>query len=130
MQVQGTRKGQERVNRLCREFEGVLLSRTTICTVAMQLDPTKRMRDNGGARTTLAREGFIVLGNEARYKPVAQSLQLTFPARGEFLPLRVAPAAPADTELTFTDLDGTKWRRARLGETPNGVPKLARHNTQ
>jgi hypothetical protein len=124
MKFQGQGKGQMRILELCRRFEGTLLSRTTIATVAQQLDAVKRMRANGGARTRLAPEGFIILGHEAYYVPVAQALGLPVPATGEFLPLRVTRASAFDAQPSFSDLAGDHWRRARLGELTTEVPFL------
>jgi len=124
MRRSGTRQGTQRINELCRRFDGVLLSRSTVATVAQQLDPTKRMRENGGARTHLAPEGIIVVGFEHHYRVVTDALGLPHPANGEFLPLRVNPASQNEVEAHFIDADGNRWRRARPGEAPDGVPRL------
>lgn len=124
MRFQGERMGQKRVLELCRRFEGTLLSRTTVVTVAKQLDGPKRMRGNGGARMHLADEGFLIIGNESCYDPVVKALGLPSPKRGEFIPLRVSPAAVVDPEPSFKDAHGKRWRRARHGEHCTGVPTL------
>lgn len=125
MKFQGPGKGQKRILELCRRFEGCLLSRTTVATVAQQLDAVKRMRTNGGARSRLANEGFVILGHEAHYAPVAHALGLPTPTTGEFLPLRVTPAGLGDPGPFFSDLDGRHWRRARPGEPTSEVPRIA-----
>nr|WP_221380434.1 NaeI family type II restriction endonuclease [Actinoplanes polyasparticus] len=125
MRFQGPMKGQKRILELCRRFEGTLLSRTTVVTVANQLDGPKRMRADGGARTRLANDGYIIIGSEARYDRVVRALNLPQPAKGEFIPLKVVRSRPEDTSPFFLDLDGTKWRRATPGELGSGVPKLA-----
>ena len=124
MKFQGSRDGQKRVLELCRRFEGTLLSRTTVVTVAKQLDGPKRMRENGGGRTHLAGEGFLIIGNESCYHPVIKALGLPAPERGEFIPLRVIPAATKDSEPSFEDVHGRRWRRARPDETCTSVPML------
>ncbi|WP_435055202.1 NaeI family type II restriction endonuclease [Micromonospora aurantiaca (nom. illeg.)] len=124
MKFQGFRQGQKRVLELCRRFEGNLLSRTTVVTVARQLDGPKRMRESGGARTLLAGEGFLVIGHESCYHAVVKALGLPSPGRGEFIPLRVAPAAAEDPEPSFEDAHGNRWRRARRGERCTCVPTL------
>ncbi|MCY1142472.1 NaeI family type II restriction endonuclease [Actinoplanes sp. Pm04-4] len=125
MKFQGPMDGQKRILELCRRFEGILLSRTTVVTVAKQLDGPKRMRENGGARTRLANDGYIIIGNEARYDRVIRALKLQQPAKGEFIPLKVVRAHPEDAEPFFLDSDGTEWRRARPSEPGSGIPKLA-----
>ncbi|MFC7278244.1 NaeI family type II restriction endonuclease [Paractinoplanes rhizophilus] len=124
MRHQGQGRGQKRILELCRRFEGTVLSRTTVATVAQQLDPVKRMRANGGARTRLAAEGFLVLGHESGYVPVAKALGLPMPYSGEFLPLRVSRAEVSDPEPHFLDRYGARWRRARVGEVTREVPDL------
>jgi hypothetical protein len=124
MKFQGPKDGQRRILELCRRFEGKLLSRTTVVTVARQLDGPKRMRENGGARTHLAKEGFIIVGNEACYGPVISALNLLHPERGEFIPLRVVEGIPCDAEPSFLDLNGKSWRRAKPDEKGSTVPRL------
>jgi hypothetical protein len=126
MSLQGRGHGQRRINELCRRFDGVLLSRVTIETVAQQLDPAKRMRENGGARTVLAGEGIMVIGHEANYVPLLKALNLPRPAKGEFLPLRVVPTVPDDPEETpvFFDRHGRSWRRAGRDEAGSAVPQM------
>lgn len=123
-EVMKIKSGQQRILELCRRFEGALLSRTTIATVAKQLDPLKRMRGDQGARSLLAPEGFIIIGNEAQYKAVTGALALPHPAKGEFLSLRVVPADSYEQEPTFADASGIRWRRAKRDEPSSAVPQL------
>lgn len=124
MRLAGRGKGQARVNEMCRRFDGQLLTRVTVETVAQQLDPTKRMRGNGGARSRLAGEGILVLGHEAQYRPVLEALGLPVPRQGEFLPLAVAPWREDDPEPYFVDLRDRRWRRRRPDEVASGIPIL------
>ena len=53
--------GNERVETLFREVQGRPISRDIVQAVAQQKDYMKRLRKNGGARDTLAREGIALL---------------------------------------------------------------------
>jgi hypothetical protein len=125
MKFRGSRDGQRRVLELCRRFEGMLLSRVAVITVAKQLDGPKRMRESGGAREKLASEGFLIIGSESVYIPVIETFGLPRPERGEFVSVKVIPAAPQDSEPYFVDIDGKKWRRAKPGEQGAATPRLA-----
>jgi hypothetical protein len=59
------RRGQQRVNELFRLVQGVAIPNTALDTVAVQRDPSKRVRANGGAKDYLEKEGIIICG--ARY---------------------------------------------------------------
>lgn len=107
--------GNRRIKELCRRFDGHLLSRTTIETVAQQLDPMKRMRSDGGARDLLP-EGILILGAEAEWSRIARALALPAPQKGQFLPVRVVLAEPRTSAPVLMDDRGVAWRRARPGE--------------
>lgn len=124
MGIQGKGLGQERINELCRQFDGAVLPREIIYTVAQQLDSTKRMRANQGARGYLAPEGIMILNFEAWCRPIFEALGWDPPSPGNFVPLRVARALHDDPEPKWTDASGELWRRARPGEATTEVPAM------
>lgn len=109
--VFGARSGSERVARLFREAEGMLVHRSAVATVAQQLDHQKRVRGNGGARDLLRPEGYLILSG-AYHADVASQLGGPVPSRSEYLGLRVTPSLGPDGVL----LAGEKWIRAQAGE--------------
>ncbi len=116
----GPIQGQARVNELLRCVTNRRITRNTIATVAQQDDFMKRVRYNGGARSALRPEGFLIPGGDyAAHLKVAHALGAVLPRPGEVVSLRVVPSrpyAPASVEL-----DGTWWRQAEPGE-PSTVP--------
>ena len=80
--------GQQRVNALFREVPGMLITRSTLLTVAQQDDAMKRARD---ARLPqhLGDEGFLVLGHQEADPHIARGLGLPVPMKGEFVSCRV-----------------------------------------
>jgi hypothetical protein len=115
-------KGQGRVNELFRRVEGKRIGRNTVATVAQQDDFMKRVRYNGGARSALRSEGFLIPGGDyVRHRQVATELGGPVPAPGELVSFRVVQALPDDPNTTH--LDGKSWRRA-LGDEANECAPL------
>lgn len=56
--------GQQRINRLFRLCQGLVIDRHTIEVVAQQKDALKRVRSNGGARTHLWPERIAILSGK------------------------------------------------------------------
>lgn len=103
--------GQARVNELLRRVTRQRIGRNTIATVAQQDDFMKRVRENGGARSILRPEGYVVLGGDyALHRAVARDLGLPVPQPGEVVSARVIEAAPQDTNAAA--VGGTRWRVA------------------
>lgn len=112
------RFGTQRTNQLFRLAEGQLVHRSAVRTVAMQLDDQKRVRANGGARSALAPEGYIILsGTWDNQKQIAAGLGVPVPGRKEYISVRIVPADPS----AGTEIKGGYWRRAAPGE-PTSVP--------
>ena len=112
------RFGTQRTNQLFRLAEGQLVHRSAVRTVAMQLDDQKRVRANGGARSALAPEGYIILsGTWDNQKQIAAGLGVPVPGRKEYISVRIVPADPS----TGTEIKGGYWRRAAPGE-PTSAP--------
>lgn len=104
------RSGQEKILRLLRAAEGRIIHRSTIATVGRQLDPMKRLRGNGGARTLLAHEGFLILTGNF-HAALAGRFGAPVPSPGEVVAIRVVPGTADDVSL-----EGGFWRRAEAGE--------------
>ncbi|TLM81935.1 restriction endonuclease [Pseudarthrobacter sp. NamE2] len=103
--------GTERTNRLFRAAEGMIVHRNSVATVSRQLDAQKRVRYNGGARSALAPEGYIILSGKY-YPALASALQVPVPGPLEYVSVRVVPTDTHDGVL----IDGRRWRRAQEGD--------------
>lgn len=106
--------GQARVNELFRRVTGCRISRAVIATVAQQKDYMKRVRDAGGARARLRPEGYLILGDYASHRRVAEALGVEIPQDGEFVSVRVTPCLQHEPSSVL--LDGSWWRLAMPGE--------------
>lgn len=100
------RDGTQRLHRLFREAEGRVVHRTTVETVAQQLDSQKRVRVNGGSRTVLALEGIVILSG-AYHAHIAMALGVSVPSPLEYISVRVVPATEGGALIA-----GERWRRA------------------
>ncbi|MDF2468964.1 NaeI family type II restriction endonuclease [Rhodococcus erythropolis] len=103
--------GTQRTNQLFRVAEGQLVHRSAVRTVAMQLDDQKRVRKNGGARSALAPEGFVILSG-AYHRRIAVDLGVPVPNTKEYISVRVVPSDDSNGAL----IDGAHWRRAMADE--------------
>ena len=108
--ILGHRHGTQKVNDLFRVAQGRRISRAVVATVAQQLDPMKRVRANGGARSVLRPEGIVILSGEY-HTEVARRLGLPVPLKSEFISARVVPAESGYTGPA-ADLQGRRWRLA------------------
>lgn len=123
----GTQHGQARTNELFRSVQRQIIRRAEIATVAQQDDFMKRVRGNGGARTTLQAEGILVLGHQDNDPLVAAALGLPVPRKGEFVSARVVPAY-ADRDDPVAVIDGGLWAVAQIGDPPTPAPVIPRHS--
>lgn len=114
--------GQRRLDELFRRAEGLRITRTVIGTVAQQEDPMKRVRSNGGSRSRLAAEGFLLLGHYRTHREVARALNLPVPNSGEIVSARVVPSA--DATRANAEIDGSLWRRWTPGDPVVVAPPL------
>lgn len=113
--VLAPKSGQGRLNELLRRLTNTRIGRNTIATVAQQDDYMKRVRGNGGARTALGAEGYLIPGGDYEaHRRVAMGLGIEVPSPGEVVSIRVVPASP-DEPWTI-ELDGRHWRVARDDE--------------
>lgn len=103
--------GQKRVNELFRRVTRKRIGRNTIATVAQQDDFMKRVRENGGARSLLRPEGYVILsGDYTFHRAAAAQLGVVTPGPGEVVSLRVTEATISDPNTV--KIDGTLWRAA------------------
>lgn len=66
------KSGTQRVIELFRQVIGVPIPTTAVDTVAVQRDPSKRIRDNGGARGVLINEGIVIYGDRYDQQALAK----------------------------------------------------------
>ena len=112
------RSGQARVNELFRIATNQRISRNVVATVAQQDDFMKRVRENGGARSALRAEGYIILGGDySIQRTVAHGLGCTVPEPGELVSVRIGPVDYA--VANSVELDGRYWT---VQETGRHVP--------
>lgn len=116
--------GQKRVNELFRRVQGRPISRTVIATVAMQEDYMKRVRGNGGARSTLRPEGIVIFGQYRNHVQAAVALGLPAPGPGEFVSARLARRRADHGIAPYVELDGEQWVVADGGDPVEPAPPL------
>ncbi len=118
------KSGQPRVNELFRRAQLIPISRMVVATVAQQDDYMKRVRYNGGARSALQSEGFLIPGGDYEsHRQVALDLGAPDIAPGEFVSFRVVETGPRSPQSI--ELEGSHWRIAEVGEpVTRPAPKL------
>lgn len=116
--------GSARVRELFRRAQGLPVRRAVVATVAQQEDYMKRVRGNGGARSTLRAEGIVILGQYTTHREIAKALGLVEPGPGEFVSARLAPADSSTAEDPRAFIDGSWWRLARAGDPVTRAPLL------
>lgn len=109
--------GTQRTHQLFREAEGRIVHRNAVATVSQQLDHQKRVRYNGGSRSVLRPEGYLILSG-MYHRALAARLGVQVPLVDEYISVRVVPTDPADGVEFRT---GEWWRRAREDE-PSTTP--------
>jgi len=90
------KSGNERIEALFREVQGVPVRRDIVQAVAQQKDYMKRLRKNGGARDTLAREGVAILSGKYD-SSLIKRLRLPRAGPDEFISFK--PTAADDISL-------------------------------
>ncbi|KAA9154567.1 restriction endonuclease [Amycolatopsis acidicola] len=103
--------GTQRTHRLFRAAEGLIVHRNSVATVSRQLDAQKRVRYNGGSRSALAPEGYLILSG-TYHRQLAFDLGVAVPLSDEYISVRVVPSEDSRGAL----IGGRLWRRARPGE--------------
>lgn len=118
------RFGTQRVDRLFRAAEGMPVHRNTVRTVAMQLDDQKRVRYNGGARSSLAPEGYLILSGKY-HAHLAYQFGVSVPNPLQYVSVKVVPAGRGEQGAV---IGGRRWRRARADESIlEPAPRLPRN---
>lgn len=109
------RRGQARLDQLFRVAQGRRIHRTTVATVAQQQDYMKRVRSNGGSRSNLREEGFLIVSGDYHvHRELAEDFAVPVPLAGELVSFRVVPTAREDPR--GVSIDGSWWRKARPDE--------------
>jgi len=120
--IMGPKSGAERVRRLFRIVQGQRIGRGVVATVAQQADYMKRVRGNGGARSTLREEGMIILGQYQAHREIARQLGLPIPGKGESVSACVMPANQGGPG-TFS-AEGKYWCIASDDDSVVTAPEL------
>jgi Restriction endonuclease NaeI len=114
-QVYFKKAGQQRLDELLRVAHDRRIHRSTIATVTQQHDYMKRVRYNGGSRSNLRPEGFLIPGGDyAAHRAIAAAFGVVVPQPGEVVSFRVTPT-DSPTALTV-QLEGKHWRTADPNE--------------
>jgi hypothetical protein len=119
----GQKSGQSRINELFLRVQQRLINRVAVGTVAMQADYMKRVRYSGGARSHLAPQGIIILGQYDSHQDIARQLDIAVPGRGDFVSVRVTPARQGRRSAIIGD---GEWSVAQAGDPIVMAPQLPR----
>jgi hypothetical protein len=103
--------GTRRTHQLFHAAEGMIVHRNAVATVSRQLDHQKRVRANGGSRSALAPEGYLILSG-MYHRATAAALGVRVPRPDEYISVRVVPTTDTNAAL----IAGRYWRRAQAGE--------------
>ncbi|XBB67475.1 NaeI family type II restriction endonuclease [Nocardioides sp. WV_118_6] len=117
-QIFEARSGQKRINQLFRTVQGQRITRGVIATVAQQDDYMKRVRENGGARTHLRKEGIVILGEYQAHRQIARQLGVVEPQRGECVSVRLCRAEGG------VEINGGSWAVATDADPVVEAPVL------
>lgn len=116
--------GTKRVDMLFRLAQQRLISRTVVATVAKQEDYMKRVRGNGGSRSSLRPEGIVIIGQYDSHRRIAKALAIPVPGQGESVSVRLAHRRPRHTGLPFVTLSGDDWVVAQPEDPVETAPVL------
>jgi hypothetical protein len=116
------RSGAARVRELFRTTLGMQVGRAVVATVAQQADYMKRVRKNGGARSSLRAEGIVILGQYQSHVAIAHSLGVAEPGPGESVAVRLTPVESAGTNVAW--IDGGWWRESKPQDAVVAAPLL------
>jgi len=116
--------GTKRVDMLFRLAQQRRISRTVVATVAQQEDYMKRIRGNGGSRSSLRSEGIVIIGQYESHRRIAQVLGVPEPGAGESVSIRLARRQAHHGALPFVPLDGENWVVAQPDDPAEFAPLL------
>jgi hypothetical protein len=119
-----SKHGTKRVDMLFRLAQRRIISRTVVATVAQQEDYMKRVRGNGGSRSSLRPEGIVIIGQFESHRRIAQALAVPAPGPGESVSVRLARRLPDHAESPFVTLNGSEWVVAGRDDPVEEAPVL------
>jgi hypothetical protein len=117
-----SKHGTKRVDMLFRLAQQRLISRTVVATVAQQEDYMKRVRGNGGSRSSLRPEGIVIIGQYDSHRRIAQALAIPVPGPGESVSVRLARRRAHHAGLPFVMLSGDDWVVAQPEDPAEPAP--------
>ncbi len=121
--VFSSKSGQQRLNELFRRAPKRRIGRNVVRTVAQQKDYMKRVRGNGGARSALRGEGYIIMGDYRNHQEIARQLGVPVPLEGEFVSVRVTESTnPLDPHTAA--INGRLWIAAGPDDPVSLAPEL------
>ncbi|WP_411110224.1 NaeI family type II restriction endonuclease [Streptomyces sp. c-19] len=115
--------GQARLNELFRRYQQRRIGRNVVRTVAQQKDYMKRVRGNGGSRSSLRGEGILIMGDYRSHQEIARQLDVPAPREGEFVSVRVTQAH-GEHAGPHALIDGSLWTVATHGDPVVNAPAL------
>jgi hypothetical protein len=116
--------GTKRVDMLFRLAQQRVISRTVVATVAQQEDYMKRVRGNGGSRSSLRPEGIVIIGQYESHRRLAETLAIPAPGPGESVSVRLARRLSRHNGLPFVTLEGESWVVAQADDPVGTAPFL------
>lgn len=118
--------GTKRIDMLFRLAQKRPISRTVVATVAQQDDFMKRIRGNGGSRSSLKPEGIVILGQYSSHREIAETLKLPAPGPGESVSVRLAIQKAHHGDRPYIELDAKRWVVALPEDPDETAPDLPR----
>ena len=119
-----SRYGTKRVDMLFRLAQQRLISRNVVATVAQQEDYMKRVRGNGGSRSSLRAEGIVIIGHYESHLRIAHALAIPVPGPGESVSVRVTRRQAHHSGRASATLDGSEWVVAQADDLVETAPVL------
>lgn len=119
------KSGTQRTHRLFRAAEGMIVHRSTVATVSMQMDPQKRVRYNGGSREALQPEGIVILSGKY-HVGTARDLDIPIPGPLEYIAVRVVPSENNEGAI----MGGSRWRTATSDDPVVPAPLIPERGTR
>jgi len=87
-------------------------------------DYMKRVRGNGGSRSSLRPEGIVIIGQYESHRKIAQELAVPVPGPGESVSVRLARRRAEHANRPSVALDGADWVVARPDDPVERAPLL------
>jgi hypothetical protein len=120
--IMAMKSGQKRINEIFRIALERIVGRGVVATLGQQDDYMKRVRANGGARTSLRPEGIIILGQYGSHALIARTLGVPVPGPGDSVSVRVTPADGPGSRVA--EIDGRLWKVAKPTDPAVLAPEL------